>query len=130
MGGGEEMKKKITSLVSITMIVAGCAHTGADYRPIVDMQGRDYAKYEQDLRECQAYSAQAAGAGEQAAVGAVGGAIFGALLAAVAGGGYSRNSAAGVGAVAGAAGGAAGGERDQRNIIRTCLHNRGYSVLQ
>jgi outer membrane lipoprotein SlyB len=123
------MKKTIALLLSVSMVAAGCAHTGADYRPIVDMQGRDYAKYEQDLRECQAYSAQAAGAGEQAAVGAVGGALFGTILAAVAGRGYSRNTAAGLGAVTGAAGGAASGERDQRNIIRTCLSNRGYSVL-
>ncbi len=123
------MKRKLALILSAAVLATGCAHTGADYRPIVDMQGRDYAKYEQDLRECQAYSSQASGAAEQAAVGAVGGALFGAVIAAVAGRGYSRNTAAGLGAVAGAAGGATSGERDQRNIIRVCLSNRGYSVL-
>jgi outer membrane lipoprotein SlyB len=85
-------------------------------------------QYEQGLRECQAYAAQAAGAGEQAAAGTVGGAIFEALLAA--GGRASRNHSALVGGLLGGAGGAAKGETDQRNVIRTCLNNRGYSVLQ
>jgi outer membrane lipoprotein SlyB len=124
------MKKFIC--IAVSLALAGCAtgRTGANYVPIVDMKNRDSVKYWQDLRECQEYAAQAAGAAEQAAAGAIAGALFGAVLAAAAGSGYSRNSAAAVGAVSGAAGGAVSGERDQRTIIRTCLTNRGYSVLQ
>lgn len=124
------MKRAICIAVSI--VLAGCAtgQTGENYRPIVDTKGRDAAQYENDLRECQAYAAQAAGAAQQAAAGAAAGAIFGALLTAAAGNNYSRNRSAMVGGLLGGAGGAAQGETDQRNIIRTCLNNRGYSVLQ
>ena len=115
-----------------TVGATGCAthNTGENYRPFVDTKGVDFAKYEADLRDCQQYAAQVAGAADQAVAGAVAGAIFGALIAAAAGGGYSRNQHAAVGAVAGAAGGAASGERDQRSVINRRLSGRGYSVLQ
>lgn len=123
------MKKVIALIVLASLLGCATNQTGAQYRPIVDMKGHDFAKYEQDLRECQSYATQTGGAGEKAAAGAVGGAIFGALLAAAAGGGYSRNRSALVGGLLGAAGGGAKGEEDQRAIIKTCLGNRGYSVL-
>lgn len=110
--------------------IGGCAHTGANYRPIVDNKGVDLNRYESDLRECQAYATQTAGAGESAAAGAAAGAILGAVLAAAAGRGYSRSSTAGVGAVSGAVGAGVEGERNQRNIINRCLAGRGYRVLQ
>jgi outer membrane lipoprotein SlyB len=124
------MKKTIAILVCIAL--AGCASRGMgqQYRPIVDTKGKDLNQYDRDLGECQAYAAEAAGAGEQAAAGAVGGAIFGALLAVAAGGGYNRGQFARVGALTAGVSGAAKGETDQRNVIRTCLNNRGYSVLQ
>jgi outer membrane lipoprotein SlyB len=113
------------------MALLGCAaQPEAQYRPIVDMKGRDVAQYEQSLRDCQSYSAQAAGAGEQATASAAGSAIFGALLAVAAGGGYSRNRSTLVGGLLGGVSGAAKGETHQRNVIRICLANRGYSVLQ
>jgi hypothetical protein len=105
------------------MALLGCAaQPEAQYRPIVDMKGRDVAQYEQSLRDCQSYSAQAAGAGEQATASAAG--------AVAAGGGYSRNRSTLVGGLLGGVSGAAKGETDQRNVIRICLANRGYSVLQ
>lgn len=118
--------------LTVSICVTGCAtrSTGENYRPLVDTKGADMAQYETDLRECQQYAAQVAGAAEQAAVGALAGAIFGTLLAAAAGRGYSRNQHAAVGAVAGAAGGAVAGERDQRSVINRCLSGRGYRVLQ
>ena len=118
--------------ISILLAQVGCANTGANYRPLIDTRGGtvDATRYESDLRECQQYAAQTAGAGEKAAIGAAAGAIFGAVLAAAAGGGYDRSATARVGAVTGAVGGAAQGENDQRSIIRRCLGGRGYSVLQ
>lgn len=123
------MRKAVAVLCAVSMLAA-CANTGAGYRPLIDSKGVDFNRYEGDLRECQAYASQVSGAAERAAAGAVIGALLGAALAAAAGSGYSRNSTAAVGAVSGAASGAAGGERDQRSVIRRCLHNRGYSVLQ
>ncbi|MBI5277371.1 MAG: glycine zipper family protein [Burkholderiales bacterium] len=126
-----QCRSSIALTTAAALALAGCATTGANYRPIVDLRGSNPAAYETDLRECQAYATQTAGAGESAAAGAVGGAILGALLGIAAGYG-SRNyqHTAGVGAVAGAAGAAAQGEQNQRDIIRRCMSGRGYNVLQ
>lgn len=117
--------------VCITSFLAGCAATsGANYRPIIDTRNVDFNRYESDLRDCQSFATQTAGAGESAAAGALAGALLGGVLAAAAGKNYSRSSTARVGAVTGAVGAGAQGETDQRNIIRRCLAGRGYNVLQ
>jgi outer membrane lipoprotein SlyB len=125
----KSLVKAITAVLLVSL-TAGCANTGANYRPVVDTKGVDLNKYEADLGECQQYANQTAGAGESAAAGAAAGAVFGALLAAAAGGGANRRGTAGVGAVSGAAGAGAQGENNQRNVIRRCLAGRGYKVLQ
>lgn len=112
----------------LLLALAGCASSGANFRPVVDLQGRDPALYEQNLRECQQYALQVAGAADQAAAGAVAGAVLGTAFAVIVGGGH-RNTAAGLGALSGAASGAAAGERNQRSIISRCLAGRGFSVL-
>lgn len=123
--------RKILTLCVLALIGVGCASTtGVNYRPIVDTQGVDLNRYEMDLRACQTYATQTSGAGESAAVGAVGGAVLTGLLAAAGGKNYDKGASARMGAVAGAAGGAASGETSQRNIIRRCLAGRGYKVLQ
>jgi outer membrane lipoprotein SlyB len=111
-------------------LLGACAGTGSSYRPLIDTQGVDMSRYENDLASCQAYANQVSGAAENAAVGAVAGAAMGALISAAAGSRYSRTSGARVGAVTGAAGGAATGETNQRDVIRRCLAGRGYRVLQ
>ncbi len=125
-------RNKAFSLAALLVAaqLAGCANTGANYRPIVDTKDvTDMSKFEADLLDCQNYARQSTGAGDQAVAGALAGAALGALLAAAAGSRYSRNQHAGVGAVAGAAAGAGQGETDQRSIIRRCLAGRGYTVL-
>ncbi len=124
------LRRSIVAL-STLVFVSGCAtNSGVNYRPIVDTKGVDLNRYESDLRECQSYATQTAGAAESAAVGAVAGAALGGILAAAAGSNYSRSRTARVGAVTGAVGAGAQGETDQRNIIRRCLNGRGYRVLQ
>lgn len=120
------------ALVLTVTALAGCAtnQMGANYRPIIDTRGVDFNRFEADLRECQQYANQTAGAGEGAVAGAVAGAALGAVLAAAAGSRYSRTQTARVGAVGGAVGAAAEAENNQRSIIRRCLSGRGYSVLQ
>lgn len=108
----------------------GCATTGANYRPIVDTRGVNPYRYETDLRECQGYATQVAGAGDSAVAGAAAGALLGAALAAAGGRHYDRAGSARVGAVAGAVSAASQGEESQRNIVRRCMAGRGYSVLQ
>lgn len=131
--GNRSSRHAIFALVlSISIGVTGCATrgTGQAYRPLVDTKNVNTTNYEVDLRECQQYAAQVAGAAEQAVAGAAGGAVLGALLAAAGGRRYSRSKSAAVGAVAGAAGGAASGEQNQRSVITRCLSGRGYRVLQ
>jgi len=111
----------------IALAVAGCANTGANYRPIVDRPG---ANYEADLAQCQQHAHQVASAAESAAVGAIAGAVIGALLGIVGDNRGQRSALAGIGALSGAVGAGAQGETDQRNIIRRCLQGRGYAVLQ
>ena len=118
----------IASFAAIALL-AGCATApgGADYRPMVDT-GHRIGDYNADLAECQQYAQRAAGAGDGAVAGAVGGAIvMGVLSAILGGGGHGRWAA--VGALSGAASGAAAGETNQRDVIRRCMANRGYSVL-
>ena len=127
------MKKisRILLMVLSISFITGCATTtGSNYRPILDTQGIDFNRYEKDLRDCQSFATQTAGAAESAAAGAVAGAVLGGVLAAAAGKNYSRTNTARVGAVTGAVGAGAEGETNQRNIIRRCLAGRGYKVLQ
>lgn len=108
----------------------GCANTGADVRPIVDMQGVNQSRFEVDLAECQQYAQQQSGAGASAAKGAVGGAGIGGLIGLVTGGnGTKVAQSAGVGAVIGGATGAYSGNKAQENIVKRCLTGRGYRVL-
>ena len=116
--------------VALTVVVLLAACAGASYRPMIDSRNADMNKFEADLRDCQQYATQVAGAGTGAAAGAVVGALFGAVLAAAAGSRYDRGATARVGAVTGAAGGGAQGETDQRDVIRRCIAGRGYTVLQ
>lgn len=124
------MKKLALTLVS-AVLATGCAtqNTGASYRPVIDTQGKDPVRLQQDLSECQAYAHQVSSAAERAAAGALAGALIGAVFAAAAGAKGYRNESAAVGALSGGLGAAAEGERDQRNIIRRCMSGRGYSVL-
>lgn len=116
--------------LSLTLVLAGCATGGANYRPMVDTKGVDMNRFEADLGECRQYALQVSGAAERAAVGAVAGAIFGAILAVVAGSRYDSGATARVGALTGAVVGGMEGETDQRSIIRSCLNGRGYRVLR
>jgi phage-related tail protein len=122
------MKKTIAILIALSVTACATRPMGAEYRPIVDMQGKDVAQYESDLGQCQTYAQQAAGAAQRAAGAAVAGALLGALLMKGAGVGNEGHGAA-VGALAAGARGAADGEHDQRSVITRCLAGRGYSVL-
>jgi outer membrane lipoprotein SlyB len=123
------MKKTIIVILCSAML-AGCA----TYRPICDMRGIDRNQYEQDLKECQQYAeqvspGQSAGAGALigGALGAATGLVVGAIL------NVKPGQLAALGAAVGGMGGAtragAGAAMNQQQIIKTCMANRGYSVL-
>lgn len=128
-------KVLISSLV--VAMLAGCATApgapgnglGASYTPVVDMQGVDVAKYNQDVNECRAYAAQV-DAGGNAVAGAVTGAVLmGALSAAMGNRSRWNNRYMGAGAISGGAGAAAGSMQKQQAIIMRCMAGRGYNVL-
>jgi len=117
-----------TATILILALLAGCATgrgSGANYNPIVDRPGPNYAT---DLAECQAHATKVMSAADGAVAGAVAGALFGALMMAAVGG--SRRDGAWVGALSGGTSAAAEAEGGQRGIITRCLAGRGYSVLQ
>lgn len=113
------------AVLSVCVVVSGCATTGANYVPRVDLNGKDTRQLDMDIRECQTYAAETAGAGDGLVIGAVIGALALALLAPHG----HKNDWAASGALAGAAGGAVGATENQQSIIKRCLTGRGYSVL-
>jgi uncharacterized protein YcfJ len=114
----------------IATIVGGCANSGSNYRPLVDLQGRSDSQFQSDLNQCQGYASQVMNAGEKAAIGAVAGALIGSAISSLFGGDrHSRNDASMYGALVGAGSGGASAEDEQRTIIRRCLSGRGYNVL-
>lgn len=108
-------------------LLAGCASApmGTSYVPVVDLQGKDQAKYSQDLAECQGLARQRDNAAQMAVAGAIAGALLGAVLAPR----EYRHSLVNRGALIGAAGGAGNAVETQQDIIKRCLAGRGYSVL-
>lgn len=49
----------------ITTILSACANSGANYRPLVDLQGRSDAQFQGDLQQCQGYASKVMSAGKQ-----------------------------------------------------------------
>jgi len=115
--------KLIYSLL-IILAVSACASK----KVIIDKEGVDMSKYEQDLEACKQY-AEEVETGSEVAKGAVGGAVIGGAVGAILGGRRSAGTLAGVGAVTGAAHGGGGASREKGQVIKNCLRGRGYRVL-
>lgn len=103
-------------------LLAGCVG-----QPIVDRKGVDPVAYQRDLTECEGYARQVS-VGQKAGAGAAGGAAVGAVIGAILGG-VTTGEGAAVGAVQGGVRGTASGARERSQVVRNCLRNRGYSVL-
>ena len=65
---------------------------------------------------------------KKAGEGAVGGAVVGGLVGAIVGD-NSVGTSAGVGAVVGGAQGAATTEKEKSQVVKNCLRDRGYKIL-
>jgi outer membrane lipoprotein SlyB len=116
--------------VALLLVVGGCAGVEelTGQTPIVDRKGVSQGQFAADLADCQLYADQVQ-SGRQVVTGAAGGAVVGGAVGAVVGNHKSVARAAGVGAVAGGARGAAGAMAERRLVLRNCLENRGYRVL-
>jgi len=109
-------------LLGITL-TAGCAAHSS--KPVIDPQGIDMEQYEADVTACEEIATQVE---QKAGEGAVGGAIVGGLIGAMADD-HSVGTSAGVGAVVGGAQGAATTEKEKSQVVKNCLRNRGYKIL-
>lgn len=106
-----------------TLALAACSGTKG---PIIDSQGVDMARYQQDLAQCEIYAEQVS-TGRAVAKGATGGAAVGAAIGAIASG--NAGQGAGIGAVTGGAQSARIAEREKAGVVKNCLRGRGYRVL-
>lgn len=110
-------------LIAITS-AAGCAANRS--KPVIDPNGVDMGLYQYDLAECQQISEQV---DQKAGAGALGGAVVGGLIGAIVGDSNQVKRSAGVGGVLGGAKGAGATERERSLVVKNCLRNRGYKVL-
>ena len=113
--------------------LSGCAHhapaqAAAPGGVIVDMKGVDPVKYQVDANECAAYADQV-DASSKVAGSAVGSAAVGGAVGAIFGGGHGAAQGAGAGAVVGGAHGVGDTLHERSQVVKNCLRNRGYSVL-
>jgi outer membrane lipoprotein SlyB len=92
------------------------------------MKGVDQTQYRVDLVECQEFAEQVA-VGGRAVAGAASGAVVGGLVGATVGDRDTAKRSAGTGAVLGGARGTGSALREKQVVVRNCLRNRGYAVL-
>ena len=117
-------------LLALVVGLAACASSGnaGAGGPIVDMRGVDAQQYRLDLVECNGYADQVQ-VGQQAARRAAAGAVVAGAVGAIFDGGDGAVRGAGTGAVVGGAHGASHGIDERRKVVRNCLRNRGYAIL-
>lgn len=115
--------KRIALTIGIVLITGCAAHNS---KPVIDPAGVDMAQFEVDVGECEQIATQVEQkSGESAAEGAVVGGLIGAIV----GGGDSAIEGAAVGAVAGGARGSSDTQQEESTVVKNCLRNRGYQIL-
>lgn len=119
--------KRIYLLFAIVgiLLLAGCASAHKS-KPVIDPAGVDMAQYDTDVAECEQIATQVE---QKAGAGAAEGALVGGLIGAIVGGSDSALTGAGVGAVAGGAGSSADTQQERSKVVKNCLRNRGYKIL-
>lgn len=117
------MMNRIGMLVTL-MLLAGCS----SQRIIIDQQGTDMSMYDRDLAECNTYAEQVP-TGTEVARGAVGGAVIGGVVGAIVDNSRTAGRLAGAGSVTGAVRGSNNAKNEKDRVVKNCLRNRGYKVL-
>lgn len=118
-------------LLSTVLMLSGCAsnsQTQATGGVIVDTKGLDMSAYYQDLHECRNFAAQV-NMGGQVVEKSITGALIGGAVGAIAGDSDAAKRAAGVGGLLGAVKGSGQASREKQRVLRNCLAERGYRVL-
>jgi len=122
------MYRRLALIALSVTLLAGCAGRGHRGEPIVDMKGIDPVRYQADLMECRQYADQV-NVGRDAVTGAAVGAVIGGAAGAAARDSDTAKRSAGVGAIFGGARGTSAALEERNRVIRNCLRNRGYAVL-
>jgi outer membrane lipoprotein SlyB len=121
-GSLRESMKYVAVILALLALTTACTSTD---EIIIDKQGVDMSRYNQDLAECRSYGTEVQ-TEKKAVKGAASGAVVGGLIGAITG---DAGKAAGVGAVGGGAKGASQGEQEEVQVVKRCLRGRGYKVL-
>ena len=111
------------AIVAITF-AAGCATNRS--KPIIDPDSVDMELYQYDLAECEQIAEQV---DQKAGSAAVSGAVVGGVIGAIVGDSNAVKRSAGVGGVLGGVKGAGATERERSQVVKNCLRNRGYTIL-
>jgi hypothetical protein len=109
-------------LILLITTIYGCA---AHPEPIIDTQGVDMVRYEDDMEDCATYGQQIQ-IEQGVAKGAAAGAVVGTATGAISG---NAGSGAGYGAIFGAAESARLNDRQKQRVVKNCMRGRGYRVL-
>lgn len=119
--------KLVCTLLIISSVLLACAS-----KPIIDPAGVDMVQYQADLEDCALVAEQvetgktvAKSAGAGAAVGAA----FGVVTSVITGDSSAIGYSAAYGGVGGGASGAFKADDEKAMVIKNCLRNRGYSIL-
>jgi len=118
----------IKPIVSVFFIVSliGLTACSKHNKVIIDPHGVDMSTYQHDLKICEEISMQVdSRAGGRAA----GGAVVGGAIGAIIGDGDTARKTGGVGFVTGLVKGSAATRAERMRVVKNCLRNRGYSVL-
>ena len=110
----------------LSVIVGAVALTGCSRHSkiIIDPHGVNMEVYQADLAECKQLAEQVE---PKAAAGIVGGAIVGTVVGRILGGSGDRTGK--LGALSGGLKGASATKRERTRVVRNCLRNRGYQIL-
>jgi len=108
---------------TLALLLAGCAS-----KPIVDTAGVDPQQYQWDLEDCEKL-AQQVNTGEAMAASAGIGALIGAAFGLVTGDSDAIRYGAAWGAISGGSSTGLGAAREKSMVMKNCLYNRGYVVL-
>ena len=116
---------KALAPLAAAILVVSCA---GNPDPIIDMRGVDRDQYEQDWKECEAYTEEVE-MGKGVAKGAGLGAVIGAAAGAIDGDSGEAAEGAGYGALYGGTRSGLDADREKQIVFKRCMSGRGYRVL-
>jgi len=120
--------KNYLKYLALIFLLASCSKTGAEYKPVVDTSNPNFEK---DLAECQKLAKNYTDFGYDSAVRMGGSSAIGAGVGQMIGGNTAGTViGAGIGLGASGVQKVLGHNEERKAIVKNCLTNRGYVVLQ